>query len=155
MSTTMTTARRVRPGTVALWVLQVLLAASFVMAGLPKLSGDPVMTEMFAAIGAGQWLRYVVGVLELAGAIGLLIPRLSGAAALGLVGIMVGAVVTNVAALGVPPVVPSVYLLLAATIAWFRRPSPGRYVRDTPGLVASRHAGADRGGRAGDGGGDS
>ncbi|MFC9689390.1 DoxX family protein [Kribbella sp. NPDC056951] len=123
MSTTMTTARRVRPASVALWVLQVLLAASFVMAGLPKLTGDPLMIEMFDAIGAGQWLRYTVAVLEIAGAIGLLIPRLCGAAALGLVGIMAGAVVTNVAVLEAAPVVPSVYLLLAAVIAWFRRAS--------------------------------
>lgn len=35
------------------------------------------------------------GAVELAGAIGLLIPRLAGAAALGLIGVMVGAVITQ------------------------------------------------------------
>ena len=32
-----------------------------------KLAGDPVMVDMFADIGAGQWLRYLVGALEVAG----------------------------------------------------------------------------------------
>jgi putative oxidoreductase len=32
--------------------------------------GDPAMVEMFATIGIGQWFRYVVGALEIAGAVG-------------------------------------------------------------------------------------
>ncbi|MGZ0148602.1 DoxX family protein [Kribbella sp. WER1] len=123
MSSTMTTARRVRPGTVALWVAQVVLAALFVMAGLPKLSGDPVMVEIFDAVGVGQWLRYVVGVLEIAGAIGLLVPRLCGLAALGLSLVLVGATLTNIFALGAAPVIPLAYLLVTAVIVWFRRAS--------------------------------
>ena len=45
-----------------------------------KLSGSPVMVDLFAESGAGQWLRYVVGVFELADAIGLLVPRWCGPA---------------------------------------------------------------------------
>ncbi|WP_329000284.1 DoxX family protein [Kribbella sp. NBC_00709] len=123
MSTTLTTARRVRPGIVALWVVQVLLAASFVMAALPKLTGDPAMVDMFNSVGAGQWLRYVTGTLELAGAIGLLLPRLCGPAAAGLTGLMVGATLTNVILLGASPAIPVAYLLVAAVIVWFRRAS--------------------------------
>lgn len=123
MSTATTTTRRVRPGVVVLWVTQVVLAAMFVMASLPKLTGDPVMIELFDAVGAGQWLRYVVGVLELAGAIGLLVPRLCGLAALGLTMLLVGASLTNIVALGASPAIPVGYLLVAAVIAWFRRDS--------------------------------
>lgn len=123
MSTATTTTRRVRPGVVVLWVTQVVLAAMFVMASLPKLTGDPVMIDLFDAVGAGQWLRYVVGVLELAGAIGLLVPRLCGLAALGLTMLLVGASLTNVVALGASPAIPVGYLLVAAVIAWFRRDS--------------------------------
>jgi putative oxidoreductase len=36
---------------VTLWVLQVLLAFQFAMAGLAKVLGDPAMVEMFATIG--------------------------------------------------------------------------------------------------------
>ncbi|WP_432888160.1 DoxX family protein [Kribbella sp. CA-245084] len=123
MSTATTTTRRVRPGVVVLWVTQVVLAAMFVMASLPKLTGDPVMVDLFDAVGAGQWLRYVVGVLELAGAIGLLVPRLCGLAALGLTMLLVGASLTNIVALGASPAIPVGYLLVAAVIAWFRRDS--------------------------------
>jgi uncharacterized membrane protein YphA (DoxX/SURF4 family) len=129
MSTTMTTARRVRPGIVALWVAQVMLAFFFLMAALPKLGSDPAMVEQFGSIGAGQWFRYLVGSLELAGAIGLLIPRLCGLAACGLVGVMVGATITNVVVLGISPAIPLAFLVLAASIAWFRRGSVRELVR--------------------------
>ena len=75
-------ATRRRALTIALWVLQVLVAFLFAGGGWLKLSGAPVMVDMFAMIGAGQWFRIMVGTLEIAGAIGLLIPRLAGFAAL-------------------------------------------------------------------------
>lgn len=119
-STTMAT-RKIRPATVGLWVVQLLLAAEFVAAGVMKLAGSPVMVAMFSEIGAGQWFRYVVGALEVAGALGLLVPRLCGLAALGLVGVMAGAVITTMFVLGASPVVPFGFLLAAALVAWFRR----------------------------------
>jgi uncharacterized membrane protein YphA (DoxX/SURF4 family) len=123
MSTIGTTTRtwKVRPATVGLWILQLFLASQFVTAGIMKLSGNAVMIEMFTAIGAGQWLRYLVGALEVAGALGLLVPRLCGLAALGLVGLMAGAVVTNGFVLGASPAVPFAFLLAAGLIAWCRR----------------------------------
>ncbi|HEX6358884.1 DoxX family protein [Actinophytocola sp.] len=103
---------------VVLWVLEALLAIQFVIAGASKLIGDQLMVDMFAAIGAGQWLRYLVGLAEIAGAVGLLIPALSGLAALGLVALMVGATVTNVFVLEADATMPIVFLLVAALIAW-------------------------------------
>ena len=69
-----------------LWAGQILLAAVFVVAAVPKLTGRPAMVQEFGLIGAGQWLRYFVGTAELAGAIGLLTPWLAGLAAAGLAG---------------------------------------------------------------------
>lgn len=81
---------------VTLWVLQGLLAVFLlVAAGGPKLLGDATAVEMFTQIGAGQWFRYFVGAVEVAGAIGLVIPRLSGLAAIGLTGVMIGATYTS------------------------------------------------------------
>jgi putative oxidoreductase len=76
---------------------------------------------MFAEIGAGQWFRFLVGGLEIAGALGLLVPRLLGPAALGLVGLMAGAAATNALLLGTSPLLPIVLLLGAALVAWGRR----------------------------------
>lgn len=100
-----------------LWLLQAALAFAFAGAGYLKLSGAPAMTEMFGQIGAGQWLRYLVGALEIAGAVGLLHPRLSGLAALGLGGLMAGAAVTNQFVLAKSPWLPVGLLVVAVVIA--------------------------------------
>ena len=101
----------------ALWAFQALLALQFAMAGFVKVIGDPAMVEMFATIGIGQWFRYVVGALELAGAVGVLIPRLSGLAALGLVCLMVGATLTNLFVLGTSPLLTVGLLVVSALVA--------------------------------------
>ena len=79
-----------------LWAAQILLAAFFLFgAALPKLIGSHSMVQEFGLIGAGQWLRYLVGTAELAGAIGLLTPWLAGLAATGLAADMAGATIIN------------------------------------------------------------
>src|SRR6267154_2774947 len=80
---------------VGLWVLQLAAAGMFLMVGFLKLSGNPQLVGLFQAIGLGQWFRYLTGTLEVAGAILLLVPRISGLAALMLAGVMTGAVVTH------------------------------------------------------------
>ena len=80
------------------------------------------MLQLFDAIGAGQGLRYVVGALELAGAIGVLVPRLCGLAAIGLALLMIGASITNVVVLGVSPAFTLLLFVLAAFTVWLRRP---------------------------------
>jgi uncharacterized membrane protein YphA (DoxX/SURF4 family) len=94
-------AREARPRRLTstlLWAAQILLAAFFLfVAALPKLTGGGShgAVQEFALIGAGQWFRYLVGILELAGAIGLLTPWLAGAAAVGLAADMAGASIIN------------------------------------------------------------
>lgn len=108
----------------ALWVLQILVGVFFVVASAaPKFLGDPYAVAIFDEIGAGQWFRYVVGVIELAGGIGLLVPRLAGAAAIGLMGLMVGAAYTQAVILGEPAMIttPAILFALCAVFAWVRR----------------------------------
>ncbi|GAA4795320.1 hypothetical protein GCM10023200_34170 [Actinomycetospora chlora] len=90
--TTAPPAARPRPVAIALWTLQALLAAAFVLgSGAPKLVGEAYAVQIFDDLGTGPWLRVLVGVLEIAGGIGLLVPRLAGLAAACLVALMVGA----------------------------------------------------------------
>ena len=110
---------------VTLWAVQVLLALFFAFAGLNKLGGlQQEVVAAFTEIGFGQWFRHLTGALELAGAIGLLIPRLSGLAALGLTGIMLGAVLAHLFFL--PPLalalVPAFLGVVFGLIAWARWP---------------------------------
>jgi uncharacterized membrane protein len=107
---------------ITLWGLQVLLAVAFGTGGLLKLSGAHQMVDLFTRIGAGQWLRYLIGTFEIAGAAGVLIPALSGVAALGLTGLMVGASITNAFIIHASPVVPLAFLVISAAVAWGRGP---------------------------------
>jgi hypothetical protein len=71
---------RGRGRTLALRVLQAILIFMFAAGGLMKLGSAHSMVHMFGQIGAGQWFRYLIGSLELAGAVGLLIPARPGTA---------------------------------------------------------------------------
>ena len=123
MAAVETATDRRSPARIALWVLQVVIGLFFIVAsGAPKLFGEATAVSMFTQIGFGQWFRYLVGFLEIAGGVGLLVPRLAGAAALGLLGVMIGAVITTFAALDTTFwYTPVILGLLVALIAWVRR----------------------------------
>ena len=53
-NTRVQTQRSSKGKTIALWSLQILVAAAFLMAGFAKLSGQPMMVQMFEKIGIGQ-----------------------------------------------------------------------------------------------------
>ena len=115
---------RGRVALIALWVTQIALAAMFLFAGGSKLVGAPAMVNLFAAIGLGQWFRYVTGAIEISAAVALLIPSAALFGAILLVPTMVGAVAANLF-LGQSPAVPLVLLLVAAAVAWTRRDQLG------------------------------
>jgi len=112
--------RRGRVATIALWVTQIALAAMFLFAGGSKLVGAPAMVNLFAAIGLGQWFRYVTGAIEISAAVALLIPSAAPFGAILLVPTMFGAATANLF-LGQSPIVPLVLLLVAAAVVWTRR----------------------------------
>lgn len=111
-----------------LWVLQAVLALSFGSAAVQKLGGSAYMSNVFDEIGFGAWFRYAVGVVELVGVTGLLVPTFSGAAAIGLVIVALGGTITN-ATIGENPVFPRIFLLLAIAVAWGRWPNALGLVR--------------------------
>jgi uncharacterized membrane protein YphA (DoxX/SURF4 family) len=123
-----------------LWAVQVLLALLFLFAGGTKLVLPP---EVLASMGSPNqiqlpgWLVRFVGVVEVLGALGLLLPGLlrikpglTPLAAAGLVIIMIGATALTAAADGVAAaLVPLVIGLLAAFVAygrWRLAPHPAR-----------------------------
>ena len=106
---------------IALWVLQVLLAAAFLAAGGAKLLGLQRLVAVFDGVGIGQWFRFVTGGIEVVSAVLLLVPSLCGFGAALLVPTMVGAVLTHLFLIGGSPVAALVLLLLCATVAWNRR----------------------------------
>jgi putative oxidoreductase len=109
---------------VAVWILQLALAAYLVIfSALSMFTGDEHITETIDRVGLGQWLRYFTATVEVAGAIGLLIPMLCGLAALGLMGVMVGAIITELSVrTPAGAVLPAILLVLFAVVAWYRWP---------------------------------
>ncbi len=112
---------RGRASLIALWVLQVALAALFLMAGGSKLAGVPDMVTMFDKLGLGQWFRYVTGAIEATSGILLLVPSAAVFGALLLIPTMVGAIITNVFVVPASPVMPLLLLIGAVVVAWARR----------------------------------
>ena len=105
---------------VGLWTLQIVSAALFLFAGALKLTGAPMMVQMFDTIGLGQWFRYVTGSLEVISAVLLLVPSLARFGALALSVTMVGAILTHLFIVGGNPAVPIALLAAMTTVAWVR-----------------------------------
>ena len=112
-----------------LWALQVFLGVFFIVASAaPKLFGESNAVQSFEDMGTGTWFRYFVGLGELAGGVGLLVPRLAGLAAVGLALVMVGAAITQAFILngGALVLTPVALFALFVFIAWHRRTSISR-----------------------------
>jgi hypothetical protein len=119
--------------TYALWVVQGLLAALFLFAGGMKLVLQ--LEELTGPVSLpGPFIRFI-GVAEVLGALGLLLPGLLGIrpgltplAAAGLVIIMIGATVITLASGDVASaLIPVAVGLLAAFVVYGRwRPTPHR-----------------------------
>jgi hypothetical protein len=117
-----------------LWTLQTLLAALFVFTGVLKLMmpADQLTAGGPAWVSAGL-LRFVA-VMEILGALGLILPGLVGVrreltplAAAGLVIIMIGATAITASTLGaLPALLPLCTGIVAATVAYGRYQSRPR-----------------------------
>ena len=110
-----------RMGLIALWAVQLVLAAMFLLAGGSKLAGAPAMNALFDGVGIGQWFRYVTGLIEVGSAVTLLVPSIAPFGAVALVATMTGAVLTHLFIVGGSPMVPAVLLVGSLTVAWVRR----------------------------------
>jgi putative oxidoreductase len=122
-STSMITRHRI-----AVWASAVVLAIGFVSIGVSKLEGASAArwAERFEHWGYPANARYVVGVLEILGGIGVLVPRWRPAASLLLGTLMIGALGTHIASAELPRVIPPLVLGGLAFFAyWSHRRSGG------------------------------
>lgn len=116
--------------TILLWTLQGLLAALFLFAGVMKLI-TPAETLAQQAHMSGSFLKFI-GVVEVLGALGLVLPNLlhiqeglAPLAAAGLVILMIGAtVVTLKQGGGASALIPAITGLLCAFVAYSRWRGP-------------------------------
>jgi putative oxidoreductase len=108
---------------VLVWIAIALGVVAYAAVGTLKVLGTEQMKQAFTYFNLPLWFMTFIGVCEVAGAIGLLIRRLSALAALGLAIIMVGAIYMHLT-YDAPPqaAAPAVLLVLMLFVAWQRRP---------------------------------
>jgi putative oxidoreductase len=114
---------------IALGVLRLAMAGVYLGAGLTKLAGWAPMVALFAAIGAGQWLRYAIGVFELTGGVLLLSPTLAGLVALALAAMMIGATMVQIIVSRQAPLASVAALVGLIVVAWGYREGTRRLVK--------------------------
>jgi len=97
----MPTASQNKTARIVSWVLQVALAAAFlVMGALPKFTGDPMSVALFEKLGFPAGM-YVVGTFEALAAVLLLAPRTHALGGVLGVGLMLGAIASHLGPLGI------------------------------------------------------
>lgn len=115
------TGRRGR-GAVALSVSRYVLALFLGFSGIAKLIAHESAIESFDRMGWSHGAMYVIGGLEAAYAVALLIPVLAGVAAIAFCGLLAGASVVQLTLLDPPnAVMPAVLVVVMVLIARDRR----------------------------------
>ena len=56
------------------WILRLAVAAVFLSVGAAKFGSDPMWVKLFDQLG-GSWFRYLTGILQVTGAVLVLVPR--------------------------------------------------------------------------------
>ena len=101
------------------WILTLLLAVVMVGPGSQKFT-SPTWERMFRTWGYPDGFYLVIGAIEVAGGVGLLVPRLASYCAITLSIVMLGASATQVLRGGRNGVGEIVFALLLAALAWIR-----------------------------------
>src|SRR5689334_439333 len=101
------------------WALRIILAAVFFVTGFSKLFGvGPTGLAAASMHEFPEWMRIVVGIVEVAGAVGLLVPATASFSAVALAVLMVPAALTEYAGDTGHIYVPIVVLILLLILAW-------------------------------------
>ena len=110
------------------WACAIFVAGAFVFAGILKLEGPSAIrwSERFVHWGYPANAHYVVGVLEILGGLGVLIPKWRRAAAAILVALMIGALGTHAVNAEFPRLIPPLVLGGLASLLYSARPRPSR-----------------------------
>jgi len=114
------------------WLPRMGVAMFFILVvGIDKLSTNPYgpWVKTFDAIGVGQWLRYVTGVLQITGGLLYVFPRTMAVGTFLLSGTMAGAVVAQIVFLHSPgsALIPG-SLLVLILLVWRRTTAARRLV---------------------------
>jgi hypothetical protein len=113
---------------IALWIVQLILAASFIWSAYMKFFQESQLNEMWVWTRDNSGLVKLTGVLDLLAGLGLILPlllkikpRLTIYAAYGTVALMIAAIAFHISRGEAAQVGPNVFFLAAAAfVAWGR-----------------------------------
>lgn len=100
------------------WIASILVAVIFLAEGAAKFPESRLWVRMFDQIGFGQWFRYFTGVVEVTGALLLLIPAFRIVGVFLLVCTMCGALLVHalITGIGRPTLGVAVLLLILSAL---------------------------------------
>jgi putative oxidoreductase len=102
---------------IVVWILRVLVGLLFLAIGIEKMTGTMGTVPFFAAIGWGQWFRYVSGAMDAGGALLIFSQRWTTYGAM-IITFTVGLGTVLCATMSLfNPLFPLAMTLLAATLA--------------------------------------
>ncbi|MEL7106670.1 MAG: DoxX family protein [Pseudomonadota bacterium] len=93
------------------WAAMAIVTLVMLAGGVMKLTGNPLATASFAALGLPAWFALFIGVCEIAGAVGLWLRKTSMLAAIGIAIIMVGAVYYHIMHTPISEAIPAFVVL--------------------------------------------
>jgi len=102
------------------WILRVAVAGVFLSVGADKFYADSLWVKLFNQIGWGDWFRYLTGILQITGAVLVVVPRtfLIGIGLLGCT--MLGASAIWIVKFGAPAnaIIPAAILVALVAIGF-------------------------------------
>ena len=107
----------------ATWLPRIAVALVFLSVGSEKFGSHGPWIRVFARIGLGDWFRYLTGVMQVGGALLLLVPPLVAFGTIVLGCTMVGAIVANIFILNTSfaAIIPSLLLAAVTFVGWQSR----------------------------------
>ena len=115
---------------IIIWILAVILALAFIGAGITKLFGADMQIKNFEGWGYPLWLRFPIGLIEMAFAIGLVIPGYRKITIYGIFIWTVVAVITHLQAGQANMIAgPIFFSVFAAAILFLSREKNKNYVK--------------------------
>ncbi len=104
-------------------VLAILVGLAFITAGVIKLTSPQEMVNNFHRFDYTTWFLHFITGAEIAGGIGLMVPKLRGWAATGLALIMIGAVYSHATHDSIRDAIPALVLAFLCGIIASRIPA--------------------------------
>ena len=121
----------------SIFVLRVATGLAFILTGFSSLTESGPIQNVFAAVGFGDWLRYTIAAIEIAGGTALIVARGVAVAAYFLCLVSLCALISHLVTGVGNPAAAAALLVGAGLITWTHRERLPSFI--DPGTGAAQH----------------